>query len=750
METYARIIVDIRNSNVDQVFDYRIPEGMEIREGTRVIVPFGRGVGRATEGFVVGTASHSDVPPERIKPITRRLAEDESLLPAQVALAFRLVKKYHCMLCDALRLMIPAQMRKGKVSPKMVRVVMCRLDAAQAEEALAQIPKRAKVQRAVLELMTDARSMLLSDLVQLYPSAAGAAKVLEAKGLLAIEAVELNRAPYRGLQPVQQAPFLLSDEQSRAVDTICKSLQGESGRYLLHGVTGSGKTEVYLQTIARCVERGKSAIVLVPEISLTPQTLQRFRERFEQVAVLHSRLGAGERYDEWRRIRSGTVQVVIGARSAIFAPLENLGLIIIDEEHEQSYRSESTPRYCAIEVAHMRCEMERATLVLGSATPSIETYYSMKQGDYVLLRLHERVNKEAMPPVQLIDMRQELRKGNRSIFSGELYECMKHAIEEGEQVILFINRRGYSSFMMCRGCGLVFKCNDCDVSLTYHKAKNVLVCHYCQREWRIPEKCPSCSKPYLKHFGVATEKVEEQCKELFPGVNVLRMDYDTTRTKDAHLTILEKFRDKKAQILVGTQMIAKGLDFPMVTLVGVVAADATLFLPGYRSVERAFQLVMQVAGRAGRAAHEGMVVAQTFSPSHPALQFAVRHDYEGFYEYEIANREKSDFPPFGVFVRYLLTGLLWEDVMAAGKRLYESVQAQLRRLLGERYDRYVVHLYANAAPISRIKGRVRYQVLLKMRRFAQDEQVIESLMQLSPQAAGEVYCTFEVNPLNMF
>ena len=369
---------------------------------------------------------------------------------------------------------------------------------------------------------------------------------------------------------------------------------------MLHGVTGSGKTEVYMHCIQRCIEAGRQAIVLVPEISLTPQTMGLFRARFgENVAVLHSRLSAGERFDEWRRIRLGMVQVAVGARSAVFAPFENLGLIVVDEEHEPTYQSEQSPRYQAAEVARKRCAMAKAPLILGSATPSIPTYYRAKSGTYTLIELTERVHKRPMPDILLVDMREEFRHGNTGIFSGALFNAMEKCLRAGKQAILFINRRGYSTFVSCRGCGYVFKCPDCDISMTYHRAEECVKCHYCNHAEPVPVKCPACGQPFIKYFGVGTQQVEEQLRENFPGVRALRMDMDSTRTKDAHERLLSAFARGEAQVLIGTQMVAKGLDFPDVTLVGVVAADSSLYLPDYRSSERTFQLLTQVAGPRG-------------------------------------------------------------------------------------------------------------------------------------------------------
>ena len=412
-----------------------------------------------------------------------------------------------------------------------------------------------------------------------------------------------------------------------------------------------------MQAISHALSTGGQAIVLVPEISLTPQAMQRFKSRFgNRVAVLHSRLSYGERFDEWRRIRLGMVDVVIGARSAVFAPLERVKLIVIDEEHEQSYHSDHTPRYGAAEVAAKRAELSNAALVLGSATPSIAAYRRALSGRYKLIALPERVNKSPLPDVRIVDMRSEFLQGNNSVFSAALTKELARCFDSGEQAILFMNRRGYSTFVSCRGCGYTLKCPDCDVSMTYHKYENVMKCHYCGRTAKIPQKCPQCGKPYLKYFGVGTQQVEEQLKEQFPGVTSLRMDYDTTQGKDAHYRILSRFISGEAQVLIGTQMIAKGLDIPNVTTVGVIAADTMLHVPDYRSAERTFQLLTQVAGRAGRGDRAGSVIVQSYTPEHAIIELAAKQDYQGFYEYEIAARRAGLFPPFSLFIRIMFTG----------------------------------------------------------------------------------------------
>ena len=521
------------------------------------------------------------------------------------------------------------------------------------------------------------------------------------------------------------------------------------GEFLLHGVTGSGKTEVYMQAIAKALDMGGTAIVLVPEISLTPQAMDRFRGRFgNNVAVLHSRLSPGERYDEWRRIRLGRAKVVLGARSAVFAPLENIKLIVVDEEHEQSYSSEITPRYNAIEVARQRCRLGGGTLVLGSATPSIATYLRATKGKYTLLEMPHRINGLPMPRVEIADMRAEFAGGNTGIFSAPLYDALKTCLDKGEQAILFMNRRGYSTFVSCRGCGYVFKCDNCDVSMTYHKLENAMKCHYCGCVKPIPKVCPECGKPYIKFFGIGTQQVEEQLKENFPGVTCLRMDADTTRTKDAHYSILSRFAKGEAQVLIGTQMVAKGLDMPGVSVVGVIAADASLHIPDYRSCERSFQLLTQVAGRAGRASGNGRVIVQTYNPEHPAVVLASRHDYKGFFDYEIAMRRAALFPPYSLFIRVLFVhgdpAPLAEAAESFADGLYRTMIASLKEQGAD--ERELLYMTCGEAPIKRRQGHYRMHIVLKLARTKHTPKVIEAIYAYANDHRTEYFSSLELNP----
>ncbi len=754
---YARVMIDIAHANVDRLFTYAVPEEISVLPGHRVLVPFGAG-NKPMEGFVLEVTETFEEQGVRLKNVLRTMEPYTALTGEQILLAYWIRDAYHCLLVDALRLMIPAQLRGGRVREKRVRTVEL-APGVDVQAALDSLKKkdgasRAPVQSEVISLLASAKTaMCAADIAAFVPGASAALAALIKKGIVAQEGRVTFRNPFLCGKIVRSEPLELTDAQREALRAIEQKLEARSGICLLHGVTGSGKTEVYMQSIARVLAEGGRAIVLVPEISLTPQATDRFRSRFgERVAVLHSRLSPGERYDEWRRIRLGYVDVVVGARSAVFAPLENLRLIVVDEEHEPSYHSEITPRYGAAEVAARRAALTGAVLVLGSATPSVATYRRAKAGVYTLLSLPERVNCAPMPEVVVADMRREFLSGNSGIFSGALYSELERCLTSGEQAILFINRRGYSTFVSCRGCGFVMRCADCDVSMTYHKAEALMKCHYCGRTARIPAVCPQCGKPYLKYFGVGTQQVEEQLAESFPGVRALRMDLDTTRTKNAHYEIFTGFASGDAQVLIGTQMIAKGLDIPNVTLVGVVAADSTLHIPDYRSVERTFQLITQVAGRAGRADKPGKVVIQSYTPEHPVIDFAARHDYPGFYEYEIAMRRAALFPPFSLFARVLFTGENEDDLF----EMCEAFAAGLRTALHEALGKAggdpceVLFLFASPAPVRRRQGQYRYQVLAKLARTKHTAAALGALYAYFDAHRTNEASGVEINPQDMF
>lgn len=518
------------------------------------------------------------------------------------------------------------------------------------------------------------------------------------------------RRPYKEVSGEVSDRKILTTEQEKAIDLIRPFAQRQEHQvFLIHGVTSSGKTEIYMQVIEACVADGKTAMMLVPEISLTPQTIERFIGRFgtERIAVLHSRLSLGERYDEWIRIHKGEVKIVIGARSAVFAPLSDIGVIVLDEEHETTYKSDMTPKYDTIEVAIRRAKKSHAIVLLGSATPSLVSSYKAEQGEYQKIILTERYNKTPLPAVKVIDMREELKRGNKSIFSVSLYEEMKKNLEEKRQIILFLNRRGYSTFVSCRTCGYVMKCGECGISLTYHKSRNEAICHFCGQKEKIPSVCPVCKGKYIKHFGTGTEKVEELTREIFSEYTVDRMDLDTITKKGSIDKIVSSFRRGKTNILIGTQLVAKGLDFSNVGLVGIISADISLNIPDFRSAERTFQLITQAAGRAGRGELPGKVLIQSYNPDHYAITAAAEHDYEAFYRAESMMRKQIGYPPYSDFIQVILAS---EEEQEAYEKC-RKVAIDFIQYAGAEEERYLFG--PQAAPMNKIKGRYRYQLLIK-------------------------------------
>lgn len=688
---YAEVIVDVAHSEVDKIFDYACGEG--ITAGMRVAVPFAKGV---TAGFVMRVKERTDVPPEKIRRVLRAEEEFPALTEESLFLAGKIASRYRVPMALTLRLFLPAEMRTGKVG-KRYRTV-CRLS-----QRLPPIPPRAKQQLALVAFLEENKE---ADSALLREKFGGALKALEEKGAVIFEKRRVYRDPYTG-EEGGPAGHTLTSAQLRAVNTIHSTNKTVS---LLHGVTGSGKTEIYLSLIADVLKEGKTAVFLVPEISLTPQMLRQLRARFgSRAAILHSGLSAGERFDEWMRLREGDARIAIGARSAIFAPLENVGIIVIDEEHDGSYFSESSPRYNTFDIAYLRASFNRCKLVLGSATPSIETYRRAKAGEFELITLSERINARPMPEVHIVDMRREVRRGNPSAFSLALCEKLKTCLGGGRQAILFLNRRGYSQTVICRDCGYVAKCEHCDVSLTYHSEEDCLKCHYCGARYKMLSACPECGGKHIGYVGTGTQRVVGELKKLYPAARILRMDMDTVSGKEGHFRILKQFAAGEADILVGTQMVAKGHDFPGVTLVGVLDADMSLHFPDYRSGERTFQLITQVAGRSGRASEPGEVVLQTYDPENYILRFAASYDYAGFYAHEIAMRQATNFPPFAKIVRVMVTGGEEKETLEALREVYGKLQT----LYAARPEAF---LFFNRmhSPIKRIQNKFRYQVLMRL------------------------------------
>ncbi len=643
---FANIIVDISLEKLDRTFQYRVPEELQgiLKEGMQVRIPFGNG-GRTLTGYVLELTDTCEWDEKKLKPILG-LAEKGIRLEGQlIALAAWMRRTYGSTMNQALKTVLPV---KKSVQEKISRKVRLAVTREEAEAALAEMERkhqtaRVRIIKALLE-QTGQDMDYAAAQKELGLTAATARKLMEL-GLIRIESDTIFRNPVRPSE-VQAHPFTLYPAQQAIVeDVAARAAAGDLRPSLIHGVTGSGKTEVYMELIAAVLEQGKEAVVLIPEIALTFQTVLRFYRRFgDQVSIIHSKLSAGERYDQFERARRGEVKVMIGPRSALFTPFPRLGVIVIDEEHEGSYKSENAPRYHAREAAIERARMCGAFVVLGSATPSVDSYERTKEGLYRLYELPFRVENRAMPETEVVDLREELRMGNRSIFSARLKELMEDRLRKGEQIMLFLNRRGYAGFVSCRACGHVIKCPHCDVSLSLHHGGR-MVCHYCGYQTVQPKKCPSCGSAYIGAFRAGTQQVAEAAAKTFPGARILRMDFDTTRQKGGYERILEAFSKKQADILVGTQMIVKGHDFPGVTLVGALAADLSLYAGDYRAAERTFQLLVQAAGRAGRGTTPGTAVIQTYSPDHYSIETAADQDYKAFFEKEMAFRRMMNYPP---------------------------------------------------------------------------------------------------------
>ena len=720
------VIVDISSTEIDRTFDYI---GDDIPVGSRVSVEFGK---KRLLGFVIGkkdTSSFSN--------LKKATFIDTPIDEKQLKLMEFMRSKYNLRHIDVLRLFLPTKLREER-NPEYTRIYLSPAEEYSYDDAIAKIGGRAKKQLELYGYLTEKGGGFLAQMVNLF--GVSAVNGLREKGLVKESDIHERRIPLGGLNRQDKSVTLTSAQQD-AVDTISKG----KGVYLIHGVTGSGKTEIYMHVIDNFLAQGKTSIMLVPEISLTPQMLGIFRARFgDKVALLHSGLNASERYDEWKRLRTGEAQIAIGPRSAIFAPLSNLGAIFIDEEHDTSYISENNPRYDTREVAEERARLAGAVLVLGSATPDICTYQKANDGVYQLITLPDRISSHKLPDMEIIDMTYEFRCGNRSPFSHELIDAIGEAVARKEQVILFLNRRGFASFMRCRDCGYIPKCELCDVSMTYHKVENSLKCHYCGTTKAPMHTCPKCGSTNVKEGRVGTEKIVEELKSIFPDVRCLRMDNDTTKGKDAYFKILDQFSKGEADILVGTQMIAKGHDFPNVTLVGIMEADAALFMSDYRASERTYQLVTQVAGRAGRAEKKGRVILQAFWPSHYVFKFAKSYDYAGFFGTENNRRLVTGFPPYKQLVRIMISSTDRDDGRNSAKEIYLAI-----RDLQKTYGKFPA-LSLMEAPLKKLSGQYRFQAVMRLENVNAQEVIKDTYKIVGENRPKKGTAFVELNPQNLY
>ncbi len=730
---YAQVIVDIATSETDKLFEYSYTDD-QITVGSRVVVPFGK---TFIEGIVINTSETSEFSPDKIKPITRLLETPPALTSEMLKLSEYVMNNCYVPRAAALRLFLPVEMRKGRVREQFTTLVELTHEL-DVDKAIDSLRKSAVKQREALIYLSENGKTQSCVLNNSFGSQA--IKSLVEKGFLQVTKEKYFRSPYKNIQ-VDKKNITLTQAQEKAIESIENTDKIVS---LIFGVTGSGKTEIYLELIERTIKQGKSAIMLVPEIALTPQMLKQLRARFsDNAAILHSGLSSGERFDEWWRLRSGDARIAIGARSAVFAPLENIGLIILDEEHDGSYTSEASPRYSTVEIAKARAINCGAKLVLGSATPSVESYLKATEGEYDLIELPDRINKKPLPEVEIVDMRNEIRRGNSSPFSNALKAELEECLSKGNQAMIFLNQRGYSKTVICTECGHVQKCSNCDVSLTYHKEDNALLCHYCGAKYKMITACTECGSPFIKYGGVGTERVVSELKSLFPNAKILRMDRDTTQNKDGHFKILSEFSERKADILVGTQMIAKGHDFPAVTLVGILDADMSLHFSDFRSGERTFQLITQVAGRSGRADESGKVVLQTYSPTNSILRFAINYDYKGFFANEISLRKATGFPPFTKIVRILISSEKDEKALEITK----AIHGEINLVYLENKEKFSF-FGCMKAPLKRLQNKFRYQVLMRL--DDKDNALTDKIFAIESKYNSRTVSVYmEVNPNNL-
>jgi primosomal protein N' (replication factor Y) len=740
---FVRVIID---RGIRRELDYSVPDTLadRIAIGSRVRVPFREKSALAT---VLATLDQSDA--KGIRPIEALVGEAPALSPSLLELAHWMSAYYCCPLEAVMRSLLPQVIRRAEISWKKQLVVqpLAKIDNAEIEKLQRRAPRQAELLEAIARLE---KPIPAAELLRKTSLDNQTLRALAKRGLIELREEAIERDPHADEQFVASTNLELNPEQAQALKKITDALAipEKAKPILLHGVTGSGKTEIYLQAIRAALDRGRSAIVLVPEISLTPQTVEHFKSRFaemhEAVAVLHSHLSQGERHDEWHKIHSGRARIVIGARSAVFAPLKDLSLIIVDEEHETTYKQEEAPRYHARDVAVVRAKLEKCAVVLGSATPSLESYHNATTGKYDLVALTQRVDERQMPMMRIVDLRQERRKEKIApILSEKLSQAIAKRLEKREQTILFLNRRGFSTSLLCSNCGQARNCPNCSVALTFHRHPSVagrLSCHLCGHTAAVPKKCPECGKDALVYAGFGTEKVESTVSQFFPKATVRRMDADSMTRKDAYRETLRNFRAGKIDILVGTQMIAKGLDFPNVTLVGIINADLALHLPDFRAGERTFQLLTQVAGRAGRGETPGEVFVQTYTPFSPSIQFARHHDFAGYFQQELEFRERCDFPPF----KHAMLITVRSEHEGRAKLSAETLVRRLKEALPAEFTLSDT----TPAPLEKLQGQFRFHILLRGRAIMRLSRLVRETLEKLPLPEN-VIATVDVDPYQL-
>lgn len=743
----AEIIIDSNVKTLNKTFDYNIPKEMEsnISIGSRVLIPFGKSK-RLEEGFVTNIKESTEY---EVKDIAK--IEVQSLTTEKILLSKWMAKKYFSNVSECMNLMLkPGTTTKNfanRAKDKTAIFVSLALEKEKVQEYINNNKIKSEKQKRILNYLIENEKIMQPELIERTETSRAIIKTLEKNGLLKLQEEKVIRNPLKNKNIKQTNKLKFTEEQEIAYTKVANTIEKkEYKKYLLYGVTSSGKTEIYLQLIEKVINEGKSAIMLVPEISLTPQMINRFIERFGKdiIAVLHSKLSVGERHDSWERIENGDARIVIGARSAIFAPVCNLGIIIIDEEHDSSYKSEMAPRYNAKEVATQIAKYNNIPLLLGSATPDIVTFYKAQNEDIELLKLSKRANNSSLPNVQVVDLKQELANGNRTMISVKLYKLIQENLKNKKQTILFLNRRGFSTFVMCRDCGYVAKCKNCNISLTYHKKEEKLKCHYCGYEEEIHKICPECGSKKIKYFGTGTQKLELEINKIFPTASTIRMDIDTVTKKNSHEEILEKFNKDKIDILIGTQMVVKGHHFPNVTLVGVVSADGSLNIDDYRASERTFDTLVQVAGRAGRENLQGNVIIQTYNPDNYSIQYAKKQNYDEFYNVEIKLRNQLRYPPFCDIIMFGISGEVEEKVSKTAEMLYKNLKERI-----EQEEITANVLKPLPAPIDKIKNRYRWRIIIKAKINDKLIDIINECLYNKELLKNNSRIIADINPTNM-
>ncbi len=763
----AEVIINRTAKKLNTTFDYNIPKELEdyIVIGSKVLVPFGKGE-KLEEGFVIKIKDKSEYQIKDIKKI------EDNLTDKQIALAKWMAKRYFCTMSDCIKLMLtPGTRTKNKekrVQDKTINSIYLKKDIEDINNDIESGKIKSEKQKRILEFLKNNEGSTIQEIEAFTDCSRAIVNTLVKNGYLEIVEKKVNRNPLINKKVEKTNKLVLTEEQENAYEKVKNAINEERyEQFLLYGVTGSGKTEIYLQLIEDVISKEKTAIVLVPEISLTPQILDRFISRFgeEKIAILHSKLSIGERHDEWEKIRERKAKIIIGARSAIFAPVEDLGIIIIDEEHDSSYKSEVTPKYQAKEIAKYLAKENKCPLLLGSATPDISTYYKSipdtnpeiefetlsnsnleiqtKKEKITLLKLTKRANKSSLPSVEIVDLKEELANGNRSMLSVELYSQIEENIKNKRQTILFLNRRGYSTFIMCRNCGYTVKCKNCNISMTYHSYENKLKCHYCGHEEKVVTVCPECHSDKIRYFGTGTQKLEQEIHKQFPNASTIRMDVDTVTKKNSHEEILNKFKNENIDILIGTQMVVKGHHFPNVTLVGVIAADSSLNIDDYRASERTFQILTQVAGRAGRENLPGKVIIQTYNPSEFSIQCAKKQDYDLFFGTEVAIRKQLKYPPFCDIIVIGFNSESEEEIKKTSNIIYQYLNNSLDK------TKFII-FKPMPSPIDKIQNKYRWRIIIKGRMDEEANTVFNNcLKEIYKTNLKTTRITIDVNPNNM-